>query len=345
MNPKLRQLLAACSVDGDLARPIRWSDALILQNYGAIPPAVGKRGSYVLNRGFNLLLLGRGGVPRYFCKCRPTADQSLGRETAVLQALNRDPELSGVAPPTRGARSEELQLQVSEFVPGQSYAFRVPRLRESQWAASMRDILTLARRVSTRVAALLPDFLAGTGPVVLHEVAAGSLTELTAAGLGDDQLRALDTAIRRAGALPRLLQHGDLWPANVLWHQGAWRLLDFESFGRVQVPLYDVFHFVRTCWSLRQPRLEAAGVWIDSLASNDREAALCRYTIRRETSEFGLDAPQAIGVLLYYLVDVTARFIRRLPRPFWEPLALEVQRAADRLNAGVPLEEVVLGRT
>src|SRR2546429_6365045 len=117
VNPKLRQLLAACSVEGDLVRPIRWSEALILQNYRAIPPAVGKHGFYVWNRGFNLLLLGRRGEPRYFCKCRPAADQNLGRETAVLRALNRDPELSGVAPRTRGARSEELQLPVSEVVP------------------------------------------------------------------------------------------------------------------------------------------------------------------------------------------------------------------------------------
>src|SRR6266513_549367 len=276
VNPKLSQLLAACSVEGDLVGPIRWSEAVILQNYGAIPPAVGKRGFYVWNRGFNLLLLGRGGVPLYFCKCRPAADHNLGRETAVLKALNRDLELSSVAPWTRGARSGELQLQVSEFVPGDPYALDVPGLGERQWAASMRDILTVARRVSIRAAALLPDFLAGTDPVVLHEVAAPSLAELGSAGLGEDQLRALDAAIRRAGTLPRLLQHGDLWPPNILWHQGSWRLLDFESFGRVQVPLYDVHHFVRTCWSLRRRRFEATtGGWLDHLASRDREAALC----------------------------------------------------------------------
>ena len=344
MNPKLRQLLAACSVEGDLVRPIRWSEALILQNYGAIPPAVGKHGFYVWNRGFNLLLLGRRGEPRYFCKCRPAADQNLGRETAVLRALNRDPELSGVAPRTRGARSEELQLQVSEFVPGRPYAFSVPRLGESQWAASMRDILTVARRVSTRAAALLPDFLAGPGPVVLHEVAAPCLTELASAGLGEDQLRALDAAIRRAGTLPRLLQHGDLWPANILWHQGSWRLLDFESFGRVQVPLYDVHHFVRTCASLRGPRPGTKGGWLDCLVSRDREATLCRETIRHEAREFGLTAAQTLGVLLYYLVDMAAQFrLRGVPRSFWEPLALEARRAADTLNADAGLEDRILG--
>ena len=344
MNPKLSQLLAACSVDGDLVGRIRWSRILILQNYGAIPPAVGKRGYYVWNRGFNLLLLGRGGVPRYFCKCRPAADQNLGRETAVLKALNRDPELSGVAPRTRGARSEELQLQVSEFVPGQAYAFSVPRLGEGEWAESMRDILTVARRVSTRAAALLPDFMAGPGPVVLHEVASPALKEVASAGLGENQLRALDAAIRRAGTLPRLLQHGDLWPANILWHRGSWRLLDFESFGRVQVPLYDVHHFVRTCASLRG-RSEMTGGWLDRLVSGDREAAVCRETIRREACELGLNGAQALGMLLYYLVDIAAHFrVRGVPRAFWEPLVVEVRRAADRLNAGAPLEEVVLGQ-
>ena len=80
MSSKLRQFLAASGVDADLAREIRWADAVMLQNYGAIPPAVGKSGHYVWNRGFNLLLLGRGGAPRYFCKCRPTADHNLERE-------------------------------------------------------------------------------------------------------------------------------------------------------------------------------------------------------------------------------------------------------------------------
>jgi len=179
---------------------------------------------------------------------------------------------------------------------------------------------------------------------VLHEVAAPCLTELASAGMGEDQQRVLDAAIRRAGTLPRLLQHGDLWPANILGHGGAWRLLDFESFGRVQVPLYDVHHFVRTCGSLRRPRSEATGGWLDRLASRDREAALCRETIRREAGELGLNAAQALGVLLYYLVDITAQFrLRGVPRSFWGPLALEVQRAADTLNASARVEEVLLG--
>src|SRR5881397_3247923 len=41
-------------------------------------------------------------------------------------------------------------------------------------------------------------------------------------------------------------QHGDLWPSNVVHSGGSWWLLDFEVFGEVQVPLYDVCHFVRT---------------------------------------------------------------------------------------------------
>ena len=47
MSPKLREFLAASGVDADLAREIRWCDAVVLQNYGAIPPAVGKSGHYV----------------------------------------------------------------------------------------------------------------------------------------------------------------------------------------------------------------------------------------------------------------------------------------------------------
>src|SRR3989440_6747384 len=156
MKRKLRELLAAAGLDGHLVGAIRDGGLLILQNYGAIPPAVRKSGYYVWNRGFNVLLLGPDNAPRYFCKCRPIADANLERETTVLQALQRDPELCPVVPRTSGARDREMQLQLGEVMTGRPYEYTVPRLTERAWVASMGQILDVARTVATRAGSLLP---------------------------------------------------------------------------------------------------------------------------------------------------------------------------------------------
>jgi len=102
---------------------------------------------------------------------------------------------------------------------------------------------------------------------------------------------------------------------------------------------------VRSCWRLRRPASEAPTGWLDRLASDDPDAETCRRTIRREAQELGLSAAQAVGVLVYYLVEIAAQFRRRGMSPWsWEPLLLEVRRAADALNRGTSLEQVVLGR-
>jgi len=315
---------------------------LILQNYGAIPPAVRKSGYYVWNRGFNVLLLGPDNAPRYFCKCRPIADASLERETFVLEALQRDPELCPVVPRTSGARDREMQLQLGEFMTGEPYERTLPGLTQHAWLESMEQILGVARLVSTRATDLLPGLV--TAPASLRVGAAEALARLGAVGVAEDLLRGLEQALACAGSVPRLLQHGDLWPGNVLWHRGSWRLLDFEVFGIVQTPLYDVCHFVRNCWTLREPRAAAATPWVTRLASVARDADLCRHAILREARRLHIGPIQAAGVLAYYLVDVTAQVIARgSPQVTWAPLMREVLAAADLLRGGAPLHDAVFG--
>ena len=340
MKRSLRQLLIAADLDGDLTRDMPHDGILILENYGAIPPAVRKSGYYVWNRGFNILLLGRDDVPRYFCKCRPIADANLARETSVLLALNRDPVLRPVVPRTSGARDEEVQLQLSEFMSGEPYERTLPGLTQQAWLESMGQILGVARMVSARATTLLPDLV--TAPAPLRVDAADALTRLGAVGVAEDVLGGLDQALACAGSVPRLLQHGDLWPANVLWHRGSWRLLDFEIFGIVQTALYDVCHFVRNCWILREPQAAATTSWVARLASAGRDAELCRHAILGEARQLGLGPTQAAGVLAYYVVDVTAQLIRRgSAQAAWAPLMREVLAAADVLRAGVPLFSIL----
>jgi len=340
MKHELHELLVAADRAGNLTRDIPEDGILIVENYGAIPPAVRRSGCYVWNRGFNVVLLGRDDAPRYFCKCRPIADGNLERETAVLRALNSDPELCTIVPRASGARDGEVQLQLNEFVPGWLYERALPRLTEFAWVESMAQILSVARMVSRRATNLLPSLLTtpAPAPAPLCVAAANALRELSAVGLAADVLQGLERALARAGAIPPLLQHGDLWPGNVLWHHGSWRLLDFEVFGIVQTPLYDACHFVRNCWTLREPRVAATTTWVARLASDARDAELCRRTILTEARHLGLAATQAAGVLAYYVVDATAQLIRRgTPQVAWAPLMREVLAAGELLRGGAAL--------
>src|SRR5207302_1801795 len=182
-------------------------------------------------------------------------EANLERETAGLRALHSDPELCTIVPRASAARDSEVQLQLNEFVTGWPYERALPRLTELAWVESMAQILSVARMVSRRATDLLPSLLTTPAPAPLCVAAANALRELGAVGLAADVLQGLERALAGAGAVPPLLQHGDLWPGNVLWHHGSWRLLDFEVFGIVQTPLYDVCHFVRNCWTLREPRV------------------------------------------------------------------------------------------
>jgi hypothetical protein len=87
VNASLAALLRdlARQLDGAAAD---WHDAIVQQNYGAVPIGSARAGELPSLRGFNLLLLARDGTPRHFAKCRPLAADELARETAVVRQLS-----------------------------------------------------------------------------------------------------------------------------------------------------------------------------------------------------------------------------------------------------------------
>jgi Phosphotransferase enzyme family len=42
-------------------------------------------------------------------------------------------------------------------------------------------------------------------------------------------------------SLPVIRQHGDLFSSNIISHRGRWWVLDWESFGTIDLPFYDLF--------------------------------------------------------------------------------------------------------
>ena len=117
--------------------------------------------------------------------------------------------------------------------------------------------------------------------------------------------------------------------------------------GVIQVPLYDAFHLMFTCWTLRRGRVQrvvhgetgltsrpSPASWIESLRS-PRTAEPYQRTLAWARGRHSLSVQESVGALAFYLVDVTARMYRRqLPIAYLEPYLRELAVLADGLTAG-----------
>ena len=321
----------------DLGGPWSWSDAVMVLNVGAILSPAPERGDLMSNRGFNLVLFDRSGAPEYYCKVRPSHHTEALRGIRVLVAL-RDAGLDGLVPRTWEVASTELLVQVSEHVPGVPFSQRIARLGPAAMARAAEEVLALADRVSRTAAAVAPAELVGGGRVAIASRAAPVLEYLADGLLSPDQVAALGQAMEEAGEVPGLPQHGDLWAGNVVQRRDGWTLLDFELFGLVDVPLYDVLHFLRTTWYLRNghKRRTAAATWLASLAGDSADTALARTALRSQCDAMGLTGAQVRGMVAYYVTDIAYRsHRRRVPGWMSERLVGEAAALGRMLRSGV----------
>jgi len=321
----------------DLGGPWSWRDAAMVRNVGAVLSTAPERGDLVSNRGFNLILFDRSGTPEYYCKVRPAHHVEALRETRLLMAL-QDAGLDRGVPRTWDLRSDELLAQVSEYLPGEPFSQSIAALGPAAMARAVDGVLALADTVSRTAAAKAPAELVVGGPVVIASRAAPVLEYLAAGLLPPGQVTALGRAMEDVGAVPGLPQHGDLWPGNVLRRRDGWTLLDFELFGLVDVPLYDVLHFLRTSWDLRAgcaDRTDAA-TWLESFASDSADTALARTILRAKRDDMGLTGAQVRGMVAYYVADIAYRsHRRRVPGWMSEPLIGEAAALGRMLQSGM----------
>jgi hypothetical protein len=322
-----------------------WQRVVMIDNRGLLPAQRLDEGDVMMLRGFNALVLDRSGVPTHFCKCRPPTKDWI-RQTELCTRMSMEPALRHMIPSAWGVGSAEVHMAISTYVPGRLLESSVSWMRPAKLAAALVEILRSMETIALYGVIIDPDVFGGQTHIDLAAEAEWAFDVIPPSLVAHGQAEVLRDAIASAGKIRRALQHGDLWPRNILRNDGHWWLLDFDTFGRIQVPLYDAFHLVRSCWALRQGRrvtrwtLSPARLpnpfpsWIHRLRTSstiDMEQRTLAWARARQE----LTNVEALGTLAFYLIDMAARMYRRqLRMQYVEPYLTDLSVLAECLEAG-----------
>lgn len=340
MNPELRRLLietgyALADRDDADAR------VLVINNQGSVPPPRDLPREFA-QKGFKLLLLGEDGRPTHFARCGAPDDEALAREGQILERLCRVPSLKRTVPQTRSARSAVLQVQLNTYIAGRLYQQSVGGRSPGRWLEEVGEIMEVRWEVSAQAAATMPQLLTGGPRVRLLEEAGPQLAKLRQSGVASRDLTAVEQALTEGGELPRVLQHGDLWPGNVIRSAGSWWLIDFAEFAQVQVPMYDLFHMLQ--YNPGRASAETRHAWftLGNGAIPDQWTAAARAIVHGHATRRGYEPAQVGAALVHYLVHISAYRLREgVARQFGEMYVKELARVAGELRRGASLGSLV----
>jgi hypothetical protein len=327
-----------------------WQRVIMMDNRVLLPAKRLEEGDLMKLHGFNALILDRNGVPTHFCKCRPPTKDWI-RQTEFCTRMSMEPALRHVLPPARAVGSTDLHMAISAYVPGRAFEPRVPWMRTGKLEVAIQEILRLMETIALHGVIVDPEVFGGQTHIDLAAEAAWAFDTIPSSLFASGHAAVLRDAILAAGRMRRMLQHGDLWPRNILRYDGHWWLLDFDTFGQIQVPLYDVFHMVRSCWVLRQGRgvtrwtlgraraQNPSPSWVQDLRSSST-MEMGQTTLAWARNRQGLTNVEAIGALAFYLIDTVARMCRRQhPMQYVEPYLSDLGVLAECLGAGETLAE------
>ena len=317
--------------------PRRWCRLVMMNSVGPVPLSDDARAAWHGDRGFNLLLVDAAGRTAFFCKCRDASDAAFARETEVLERLGEAEGARAALPAACGISDGRIRIQMSAYVRGQVLRHLIPRMGTAEWEAALTGVIGAADAVSEAAPAALVGRLDVRATVDVADAGATALATLAGAGLDADALAVLRGVLAAAGELAWRPQHGDLWSSNVLRDDGRWLLLDFEQFGLVGTPLYDVAHLVRTTAQARATPSQAwdapPPLWTPLLRGGSPDAAVCRRVLGTAARHRGLGAAAALGAVVYYLTDYAARLLANgAPPALAAPTTREVAAFADVLR-------------
>lgn len=322
MHHVLRELLEQTGVPESTLKD--WANVMMLRNFGLIPDAAGTP-NYSSLKGFKLLLLRRGGRPTFFVRCASADDEIFRRECAVISRLSHHPELARMIPRTTSAELAGLRIQVMHFVSGRSFEQIGWSMSPSSWERAAFEILDNAERISSTASVLLRDLFGPRQVVALADAMAARIAFLERQGFLTSHTTAIRAALEAVVPLPRRLQHGDLWPGNIIRANNAWWYLDFAEFGLIDVPLCDVWHLLR-----HAPR-----------TSNRRWNSACTNALERQARRLGLSDVQVAGTRLCYLIFAATHRLRHgVAGAFAEAFVRELMLGASALDAGTDIVHV-----
>jgi hypothetical protein len=331
MRAELRDLLLEAGVAAHLLAG-SWQRTVMLNNTGSVggPP---EGGVGAIDRGFHLLILSPDDEPLYYCKCRSARPGgATHRESAVLQSFNSHPTTAGLVPAVAVIRNDRLEVQVARFVAGRRLDQLLSDASDTRLMELVEQSLDAAGRLSDAARAM-PGLFPGRASRAVYRAAAGdALAALPALGISPEDRETLAASLQEAGSVEAHPQHRDFWPANIMIaDEGGCRIIDFDHFGDVVIPLYDRLHFLRTSWD--QLRGHEGGLWQEWLRSDDHLADRMRRLIADEAERLALTPSQLGGCLLFYLIDAAAIVhLRGGPEMFWRARRNELPAAARLLR-------------
>lgn len=337
MNDTLRRLLIQAG-HATASSERAWANIVVLNNFGGIPvpsglPADSSR------EGFKLLLVDERGAPTGFVTCGREDDPAFESQTRIIEALSALPELSRVLPRTRGAAGGGLRIQLAAYVPGTPYLAISEGQSPDEWAQSVVEILDVAELAARHAADMKPP---RSERGALAGAAAPLLARLQQAGFPTPYLEVLDRVFRAIQPLPRRLQHGDLWPANVIRYKDSWWLIDFAEFGNVDVPMYDVWHMSRHTGPAVRATSRATRPLSGTTGVNDAWTSAVRQVIASRADALGLSVEEVAATKLYYLLHMAWYRLRHgVNEMFREQHVHELLLAAESLSTGASVDRVL----
>jgi len=305
----------------------------VVFNVGPFSASGPLEGDKISNRGFNALLMDETGMPTHFLKVRPGHHSLFSTEIDTQAALAGHPSAGALIPAVATTFVHgPMRVLVTEFIRGERLdgllKRRVERLE--RWAGPVSDFLGAASSLWPALSEItFGDEVPGQS-ATLRQVES-ELETLGTLGLSAAAGEVFRDRLART-ELASVPQHGDLWPWNVFYSRSGWKILDFEITGEIDLPLYDIFHLIRSAAGISSE--VQSGEWLRSWAALSSTNSDLQEVIGWSIQ--GLSAQEAEAALIAYLIDITSRFYRRgLRESRIDSLLLELEALPEILDEGI----------
>lgn len=330
MNPELIDVLSRLGVC-DLDNRNAWARLLLVNNHGHVPNAAGP-----FAKGFKLLVLDGGRRPSWFARCSWADAESIRREVEVLRSIEKSSAAAAV-PECHFFSTPRISVLLTRYVGSGTYQMRIHDLSPAEWRRNVEDILLTTEALMASVANDSPLARQRANESARCSDIVRTLDALRMAGVPTPTIQMLETILSQSLGLPYVLQHGDLWPANVIYSPKKLWLIDFAECGLIWQPAFDLLHMLcsgpdtaNKPWFACTSSLTPCG-W-----TNARLASVQWYSRRMSLTE------REMGIaLVCYLAHLAARrLVPGAPRTFVNPLLTELKRVCAFLSREGTIAEI-----